>query len=185
MSVYRQLISLISAVILLLVSLWIIISINIDKSTLIKQMHIQAQNGATSLAISMTEVLKKNDRTRLDVLFNAVSDLGYYQKIYFADLDNNRFIERAFSSETPLVPDLFIRAITLPPIEARASVSSGWSRIGNVVVVVNLRQSYEQLWQATLQKAIWSLSMSLMAILLITIIIRLRLRAAQRPETRH
>jgi len=51
-------------------------------------------------------------------------------------------------------------------------------------VVVNLRQSYEQLWQVTVQKAIWSLSMSLMAILLITVIIRLRLRAAQRPKSR-
>ena len=181
MSLYRQLIGVISAVILLLVSLWIIISIHSDKSTLIKQMQTQAQNGATSLAISMTEVLKNNDRSRLGVLFNAVSDLGDYQKIYFVDLDNSRLIERAFSLETPQVPDFFIQAIALPPIEARAAVSSGWSRIGDVVVVVSLRQGYEQLWQATLEKAIWSLSMALLAILLITVIIRLRLRAAQRP----
>jgi len=180
MSLYRQLIGVISAVILLLVSLWIIISIHSDKSTLIKQMQTQAQNGATSLAISMTEVLKNNDRSRLGVLFNAVSDLGDYQKIYFVDLDNSRLIERAFSLETPQVPDFFIQAIALPPIEARAAVSSGWSRIGDVVVVVGLRQGYEQLWQATLEKAIWSLSMALLAILLITVIIRLRLRAAQR-----
>ncbi len=180
MSLYRQLIGVISAVILLLVSLWIIISIHSDKSTLIKQMQTQAQNGATSLAISMTEVLKNNDRSRLGVLFNAVSDLGDYQKIYFVDLDNSRLIERAFSLETPQVPDFFIQAIALPPIEARAAVSSGWSRIGDVVVVVSLRQGYEQLWQATLEKAIWSLSMALLAILLITVIIRLRLRAAQR-----
>ncbi|MGB0449689.1 MAG: LapD/MoxY N-terminal periplasmic domain-containing protein [Porticoccaceae bacterium] len=181
MSLYRQLIGAISAVILLLVSLWIIVSIYTDKSTLIRQMQVQAQSGATSLAISMTEVLKKNDRSRLGVLFNAVSDLGYYQKIYFVDLENNRLIERAFSLETPRVPEFFIKAVDLPPIEARAAVSSGWSRIGDVVVVVSLRQSYEQLWQATLKKAIWSLSMSLAAILLITIIIKLRLRAAQRP----
>ena len=90
MSVYRQLISTVSAVILLLVSLWLVISVHTDRSTIIKQMHVQAQSGATSLAISMTEVLKKNDRSRLGVLFNAVSDLGYYQKIYFIDLNNDR-----------------------------------------------------------------------------------------------
>jgi hypothetical protein len=184
MSVYRQLISVISAVILLLVSLWIIIGIHTDKTTMIRQMQVQAQSGATSLAISMTEVLNKNDRSRLGVLFNAVSDLGYYQKIYFIDLDNNRLIERSFSVETPQVPDFFIQFIQLPSIEARAAVSSGWSRIGEVVVVISLRESYEQLWQATLQKTIWSLSMSLVAILLITIIIRLRLRAAQRSHSR-
>ena len=72
MSVYRQLTGLISAVILLLVSAWIIISLHSDKSVLIKQSRLQAQNGATSLAISMTEVLKINDPTRLGILFNAV-----------------------------------------------------------------------------------------------------------------
>ena len=180
MSVYRQLVSAISAVILLLVSTWIALMVHADRSTMIKQMHVQAQSGATSLAISMTEVLKKNDRSRLGILFNAVSDLGYYQKIYFVDLDNERLIERSFSLENPQVPDLFIRIIALPPVEARAAVSSGWSRIGDVVVVISLRESYEQLWQATLQKALWSLAMSAVAILLTAIIIRLRLRAAQR-----
>ena len=180
MSVYRQLVSAISAVILLLVSIWIALMVHADRSTMIKQMHVQAQSGATSLAISMTEVLKKNDRSRLGILFNAVSDLGYYQKIYFVDLDNEHLIERSFSRENPQVPDLFIRIIALPPVEARAAVSSGWSRIGNVVVVISLRESYEQLWQATLQKALWSLAMSAVAILLTAIIIRLRLRAAQR-----
>jgi hypothetical protein len=180
MSLYRQLVSAISAVILLLVSTWIALTIHADRSTMIKQMHVQAQSGATALAISMTEVLKKNDRTRLGILFNAVSDLGDYQKIYFVDLNDERLIERSFSLENPQVPDLFIRTIALPPIEARAAVSSGWSRIGDVAVVISLRNSYEQLWQATLQKALWSLAMSAVAILLTAIIIKLRLRAAQR-----
>jgi hypothetical protein len=180
MSVYRQLTCLISTVILLQVALWLVICIYIDKATLIRQIDKQAQNGATALAISMTEVLKTNDRARLDVLYNAASDLGHYQNIYFVDLDNNRLIERGFSFETPQVPDFFIRAVDLPHIEAQASVSSGWSKIGNVGVVMSLRQSYEQLWQATLQKAIWSLSISLVAILLMSVFIKLRLRAAQR-----
>jgi hypothetical protein len=47
MSVYRQLISVISAVILLLVSLWIAVNVYADRSTMIKQMHVQAQSGAT------------------------------------------------------------------------------------------------------------------------------------------
>lgn len=180
MSVYRQLTCLISAVILLQAGLWLAISIHIDRSTLIRQIHHQAQNGATSLAISMTEVLNTNDRARLDILYNAAADLGHYQKIYFVDLNDNRLIERAFSSETPQVPGFFSRAVDLPRVEAQASVFSGWSKIGNVVVVVSLRHSYEQLWQATLQKVIWSLSISLAAILLLSMIIKLRLRAAQR-----
>jgi hypothetical protein len=184
MSLYRQLVGVISTVILLLVSLWIIISVHSAKITMIKQMQMQAQNGATSLAISMTEVLKKNDRSRLGVLFNAASDLGDYQKIYFVDLENHRLIERSFSTETPQVPRLFIRAVALPPIEARAAVSSGWTKIGDVVVIISLRKRYEQLWQASLGIAVWSLSMSLTAILLLSVIIRLRLRTAQRPRTR-
>ena len=184
MSLYRQLSSVISAIIFLLVSLWLLISIHADRSIMIKQLQVQAQSGATSLAISMTEVMAKSDRSRLGVLFNAVSDLGYYQKIYFVDLDNNRLLERSFSLENPEIPDLFIRIMAVPAIEARAAVSSGWTRVGDVVVVMSLRETYEQLWQATLQKTIWSLSMSLAAILIATLAIRLRLRAAQRPKPR-
>ena len=184
MSLYRQLISVISAVIFLLVSLWMMISVHGDRSIMINQLQVQAQSGATSLAISMTEVMAKTDRSRLGVLFNAVSDLGYYQTIYFVDLDNNRLLERSFSVENPEVPALFVRIVALPPIEARAAVSSGWTRVGDAVVIMSLRQTYEQLWQASLEKALWCLSMSLAAILIATIIIRLRLRAAQRSRSR-
>ena len=182
MSLYRQLISVVSTVIFLLVSLWTVVSIHTYRSILIEQLEMQAQSGATSLAISMTEVLAKSDSSRLGVLFNAVSDLGYYQKIYFIDLDNKRLLERSFPEENPDVPDLFIRVIALPTIEAHAAVSFGWKRIGNVVVILSLRESYRQLWQASLKKAIWGLSLSLGAVLILTLIIRLRLRAAQRPK---
>ncbi|MDG1820042.1 MAG: LapD/MoxY N-terminal periplasmic domain-containing protein [Porticoccaceae bacterium] len=185
MSVYRQLIGVISTVILLLASLWITISIHTDKSTIIKQLQIQAQSGATSLAISMTEVIKQNDRSRLGALFNAVSDLGYYQQIYFIDNNDNRLIERSFSIDKPEVPSLFIETIDLPPIEARAAVSAGWTRIGDVVVIMSLRDSYEQLWQSTLRKTLWSFAMAIVGILLTSLIIRLRLKAVQRPNSRH
>ena len=180
MSVYRQLIAVMSTVILLLASLWTATSVHIDRATMIEQMQAQARSGATSLAISMTEVLKENDRSRLNVLFNAVFDLGYYQKIYFVDLDNNKLIERTLSAEAAKVPKLFINILDLPSTEASAAVNAGWRRIGDVVVVMSADEKYRQLWQSTLCKAIWNFSSAIAATLLTTLLIRLRLKAAQR-----
>lgn len=129
----------------------------------------------------MTEVLKGNDRSRLNVLFNAVFDLGCYQKIYFVNLDNNKLIERTLSAEAAKVPELFINILDLPSTEASAAVNAGWRRIGDVVVVMSADEKYRQLWQSTLCKAIWNFSSAIVAILLTTLLIRLRLKAAQRP----
>ena len=180
MSIYRQLIAVISTVILLLATLWTAISIQVDRATMIQQMQTQARGGATSLAISMTEVIKENDRSRLNVLFNAVFDLGYYQKIYFVDLENNKLIERTLSSEASKMPDFFAGILDLPPAEASAAVNSGWRKIGDVIVVMSTDEKYLQLWQSSLHKALWNFSSAVGAILLTTLIIRLRLKSAQR-----
>ena len=184
MSVYRQLIIVISTVILLLVLLWTAIGIQVNRNSMIEQMEVQARGGATSLAIAMTEVLKENDRSRLNLLFNAVFDLGFYQQIYFVDLDNNKLIERTLAKKNPRAPQLFIQLLKLPNVEASAAVNSGWRRIGDVVVVMESEEKYHQLWQSSLRKGLWNLSAAAVAILLTAPIIRLRLKSAQRSGKR-
>ena len=83
MSVYRQLIAVISGVIIVLTSLWMLVNIYADRTLMIQQVETRAQSGATALAISITEVLASKNSSRLDTLFNAVADLGDYEKIYF------------------------------------------------------------------------------------------------------
>ena len=180
MSVYRQLIGLVSVVIMVIASLWLSISFYTDRSIVIDNMRTLAQSGATALAISMADIVAKNDQSKLSVLFDAVADLSPYRKLYFVDLDDNRLIERSFSKQAADVPELFQRVINLPTIEAYASVSAGWTKLGNVAVTIDPQKAYQQLWNTLITKLIWSLSITLGGMIVTVILIRSRLRAAQR-----
>ena len=180
MSVYRQLISLVSVVMMVIASLWLSASIYSDRTIAIDNMRTLAQSGATALAISMADIVAQNDQSKLSILFDAVADLGPYRKLYFVDLDDNRLIERSFSKRAVDVPDFFQRLIKLPAIEGRASVSAGWTKLGNVTVTIDPQQSYQQLWNTLITKLIWTLSITLGGMIVTVILIRSRLRAAQR-----
>ena len=179
MSVYRQLISLVSVIIMVTNLLWLAISLYTDRSIVIDNMRILARNGATSLAISMADIVIINDQSKLSILFDAVADLGPYRKLYFIDLDNTRLIERSFSTQAVDVPELFQRLVDLPTIEARAGVSEGWTKLGNVAVTIDPQLAYEKLWATLMTKLIWSLSITLSGMVASVVLIRSRLRAAQ------
>ena len=185
MSLYRQLIGIVTVVISALTVLWLATSIHAARSMVIDNMQLLAQNGATSLAISMADIVPDivthQEQGRLSVLFDAVAHLGPYSKLYFVDLDDNRLIERSFSTQLGNVPKSFQRLIDLPNVEARASVSAGWTKLGNITVTLDPQPAYQQLWQILLQKLIWSLAIALSGITSAIILIRSLLQAAQWP----
>ena len=181
MSLYRQLISIVTVVISALTVLWLATSIYAARSMVIDNMQLLAQNGATSLAISMADIVANHEQGRLSVLFDAVAHLGPYSKLYFVDLEDTRLIERSFSTQQDHVPESFLRLIDLPTVEARASVSAGWTKLGNISVTLDPQPAYRQLWQTVLKKLIWSLAIALSGITSAIILIRSLLQAARWP----
>ena len=184
MSVYRQLIAVISGVIIVLTSLWMLVNIYADRTLMIQQVETRAQSGATALAISITEVLASKNSSRLDTLFNAVADLGDYEKIYFHDLRGDPVIRRGFSAAKPAVHDLFMQLIALPSVERTAIVSSGWTKLGYAGVVINNQRPYETLWASALHTFKWGGALAFLGISLSILFIHGRLQAAQRYRVR-
>ena len=90
MTLYSKLISTFSLIIIAQVFLWLAIDTYATRSLVIDNMQALAKNGATSLAISMDDVVAHSEQTRLNVLFDAMAHLGPYSKLYFVDLDDNR-----------------------------------------------------------------------------------------------
>jgi hypothetical protein len=164
-SLYRQLISTVSIMIMALALTWLAIGTYIARSMVIDNMQALAQNGATSLAISMDDIVANNVPTQVSVLFDAVAHLGPYSRVYFVDLEDNRLIERSFSNQVTGVPDSFQRLIQLPTIEARVSVSADWTKLGYVAVTIDPQQAYQQLWFTMLQKLAWNLAIALAGII--------------------
>ncbi|WP_461519797.1 EAL domain-containing protein [Porticoccus sp.] len=166
MTLFRQLII---AIVLLFVCLYAgntVVSLRNNQLLVADQMHVHAQDTATSLALSMTQAAQDKDVATLDAMFNAVSDSGYYQRIYFTDLDKNIVIDREFPVSIQGVPESFLSMVSLPEIEGSAEVSSGWTQLGVVTVVSHPGQAYLKLWQVTTTQLVWFASITLCICLL-------------------
>ena len=166
MTLIRQLII---AVVLLFICLYAgntLFTLQNNRLLVEDQMEVHAQDTATSLALSMTQAAQDKDIATLDTMFNAVSDSGYYQRIYFTDLEQNIVIDRQFSISIETVPGWFVSMIPLPSPEGKAEVSSGWSQLGVLTVISHPGQAYAKLWKVTTTQLEWFAGITLLVCLL-------------------
>ncbi|MEH6529628.1 MAG: EAL domain-containing protein [Porticoccus sp.] len=166
MTLFRQLII---AVVILFICLYAgntVVSLHNNRLLVEDQMQVHAQDTATSLGLSMTQAAQDKDIAMLDTMFNAVSDSGYYQRIYFTDLEQNIVIDRKFPVSIETVPDWFVSMMPLPSPEGKAEVSSGWSQLGVLTVISHPGQAYLKLWQVTTTQLGWFAGITLLVCLL-------------------
>lgn len=166
MTLFRQLII---AVVILFICLYAgntLVSLHNNRLLVEDQMQVHAQDTATSLGLSMTQAARDKDIATLDAMFNAVSDSGYYQRIYFSDLEQNVVIDREFPVSIETVPNWFVSMMSLPSPEGKAEVSSGWSQLGVLTVISHPGQAYSKLWQVTMTQLGWFAGITLLVCLL-------------------
>lgn len=155
MTLYRQLIIAVLGVLVLLYFGNFFVSFNNSKSLVAQQMQTHAQDAATSLAMSMTQATEGKDIATLNTMLNAVSDSGYYKRIYFVDMNGDILLEREFPVLIDGVPQWFVNLMELPDYDGSAEVASGWVILGKLVVVSHPGQAYKSLWEALLQHLVW------------------------------
>ncbi len=155
MTFFRQLILALLVLFIVLYAGNIAVSLHNNKLLVSQQMQVHAQDTATSLGLSMTLAAQSQDIATLDTMFNAVSDSGYFQRIYFTDLRNNIVIDREFPVSIEGIPQWFVSAIELPVPTGKALVGSGWTQLGELTVVSHPGQAYQKLWQTTTTQLLW------------------------------
>ncbi|MEZ5483452.1 MAG: EAL domain-containing protein [Porticoccaceae bacterium] len=166
MTLFRQLIVAVLALFLVLYAGNVVVSLHNTQLLVSEQMRVHAQDTATSLGLSMTQAARDNDVATLDTLFNAISDSGYFQRVFFTDLSGEVVIDRTFPVAIESVPDWFIHFVELAHSEGKASVTSGWIQLGEVTVISHPGQAYLKLWQATLTQLGWFALVTVMVCLL-------------------
>jgi len=181
-TLFRQLII---AVVILFICLYAgntLVSLHNNRLLVEDQMQVHAQDTATSLGLSMTQAAQEKDIATLDTMFNAVSDSGYYQRIFFTDLEQNIVIDREFPVSIETVPDWFVSLMPLPSPEGKAEVSSGWSQLGVLTVVSHPGQAYVKLWQVTTTQLGWFTAITLLVCLLAYLALKWLLEPLTRVE---
>ncbi|MGB5097670.1 MAG: LapD/MoxY N-terminal periplasmic domain-containing protein, partial [Porticoccaceae bacterium] len=155
MTLFRQLVLAVLTLTLLLYGVNSAISLSNTRALVAQQMAVHAQDAATSIALALSQGDIAADPTLQEVLFNAISDGGYYQRIQFRGPKGDIRLAREFPAGDLSVPAWFVALMALPESTGRAEVSNGWNRMGEVVVVSNQGQTYRQLWQLAWEQLLW------------------------------
>jgi diguanylate cyclase (GGDEF)-like protein len=154
-TLFRQLVLAVLTLTLLLYGVNSAISLSHTRALVAQQMAVHAQDAATSIALALSQGDIAADPTLQEVLFNAISDGGYYQRIQFREPNGEIRLAREFPAGELRVPDWFVALMALPASTGRAEVSNGWNPLGEILVVSNPGQTYRQLWRLAWEQLLW------------------------------
>ncbi len=172
MTLFRQVLRAVLAAMLLLYIGNIAVGLSNGKSLVEHQMRTHAEDTAASIALSMGQSANSQDIPALQAVLSGVSDNGFYRRIYFRDIDDNLVIDKDFVGAEHAVPQWFVSLVALSTYEGSAEVSSGWAKLGTVVVVSHPGHAYNDLWHLVLEQLAWFTLVSVVVSLLLWFALR-------------
>lgn len=182
MTLSRQLILLVSLLVLLLfVGTFFISALN-TRDYLENQLASHAQDAATSLGLSATSHVADNDRAMVVAMINAMIHRGDYLDIRVEDLEGNTWVERKGDLVGDGVPGWFVELFSLHPPEGMATMMSGWRQIGRVKVTSHPGLAYRKLWDTSREMLSWFVVGALLVLLVGLVALRLMLRPLKQVE---
>ena len=155
MTLYRQLLIWSFSILLFLCAgLWAFELVQ-TRNFLEKQLQSHAQDGATSLGLSITSVTGGKDAAIMESMTSALFDAGFYKVIRIYDLSDNVLIDKSIEIKIKGVPDWFVRLIPLQIPGGNALIMDGWQQSGAIYIESNPGYAYSMLWQSALSDLIW------------------------------
>jgi len=165
MTLFRQLIIFTLVLFFLLFAGTWYAKLDSTRAFLADQLESHAQDTATSLGLSVSQHVVRNDMPSVESMINAVFDRGYYENIKLVDVKEKVVLERVQSVKIENVPPWFIRWLPLKPPEASANVMSGWIQAGTIVVKSHPGYAYKTLWDDMVSTTIWFIACGLFVLI--------------------
>ena len=182
MTLYRQLV----VIIISLFSACFLVSVTIStgnlRSFLGEQLASHAQDTATSLGLSLSPYMQRNDTAVMNSMVDAIFDRGYYRAISVIAVNDEPLIERSNPATSEDVPSWFIDYIDLQLPTAKAIIMSGWKQAATVVVASHPGYAYQELWENCLDTLVLFSLTAVAAILLGILAVHLLLKPLKRVE---
>jgi diguanylate cyclase (GGDEF)-like protein len=182
MTLYRQLV----VIIISLFTACFLVSVTIStgnlRSFLGEQLASHAQDTATSLGLSLSPYMQRNDTAVMNSMVDAIFDRGYYRTISVIAVNGKPLIERSNPATSEDVPSWFIDYIDLQLPTAKAMVMSGWKQAATVVVASHPGYAYQELWGNCLDTLVLFSLTAVAAILLGLLAVHLLLKPLKRVE---
>lgn len=154
----------------------IYISIHGSRQYLVEQLHTQAQDAGSSLAITLTPILAAGEVTLAGAMVDSTFERGHYQRIHVKDKNEKLLFERKIPLVVQGVPEWFIALTEVQSPIVQSPVVNGVTTIGYVEVATHPGKAYRALWQITLSNIKWISALTIIGIAFIWLIVSYALR---------
>ncbi len=155
MTLFKQIALLVSLTFSLLASIILISDFSRTGQFMQGQLQTSAQDMATTLGISISNLPDGSDPTSIEVLFNSVFDSGYYTKIELIAIDGTVIHQKSQAVSLEAVPEWFINLVSLSPVEGSTQVMKGWAQLGELRLSLHPGYAYSGLYDALKSTLIW------------------------------
>jgi diguanylate cyclase (GGDEF)-like protein len=182
MTLFRQLIIIITILFLVVFAGAFVVSVNNTRAFLSSQLQSHARDAATSLGLSLSPHAAENDLTTMTLMVDAIFDSGYYREIRLVGVDGKTLIERELPVRIDGVPQWFTDLVPLETPLGEAMVMAGWQQAGVIQVHSNPGIAYAKLWRDSMGMFWLLLGVSSLAIVLGWIILKIILRPLRALE---
>ncbi|MEE2729682.1 MAG: EAL domain-containing protein [Pseudomonadota bacterium] len=154
MSLHRQMVLLITGLLLVLLAGICYLSVRNSRDYLEMQMHSHAQDTATSLGLSLSRPLGQDDLAMVQTMVDAIFDRGDFAEIVLRNPDGDVITRRSAEAPPHLVPPWFVAWLEINPMPGISEITEGWRRVGEVRVYADKDAANRNLWVAAKQ-AFW------------------------------
>lgn len=182
MPLSKQLLLLISALFLLMFCLNFGLSIAQAKAYLQVEARNHAQDTATSLGLSLSPYMHQPQDQMIKTMTSAIFDRGYYREIRLLDAEHREVLALRNDKVAEDLPSWFVALLPIVPATAASEISSGWQPSGVVYVTVNNAFAYSKLYQLAVNSLMFSSATLVLAIALLTIILKLTLASLKQID---
>lgn len=179
MTLYKQLVAGMIAVILMLLISVFIIEFNTTRNNLIQQQQSEVNNTINTVGLALAPYLENKDQVAVESVINALFDGSSYSVVRLIFLDTGDEILRSYPVKPNNVPKWFTRLNLFEKIHDRRVVTSGWMQLAEVEIVSHPGDAYTQLWLAFERLVIAFCIIMLIGLFSISFILKRALRPLQ------
>ncbi|EGA64587.1 EAL domain-containing protein [Vibrio brasiliensis] len=179
MTLYKQLVAGMIAVILMLLISVFIIEFNTTRSNLIQQQRSEVNNTINTVGLALAPYLENKDQVAVESVINALFDGSSYSIVRLIFLDTGDEILRSYPIKPNNVPKWFTNLNLFEKIHDRRVVTSGWMQLAEVEIVSHPGDAYTQLWLAFERLVIAFCIIMLIGLFSISFILKRALRPLQ------
>ena len=182
MSLFKQLLILISALFLMIFSVNFIISVNNIRSYLEGEAEVHAQDTATSLGLSLSPYMLNEKDPIIETTMKVIFDSGYFWRIKLANPEDEPLVTLTNEEVIEEVPSWFMSMFPLNVISAESEISTGWNISGSVSVTINSGYAYQKLYEQVKRSFLYSLLALALSLGILYWLLRVTLFPLQKVE---